>query len=364
MRIAIIILLISVIPFGVVQGQNSTQMQIENPCEKLLINYINNYNIELIEYAKLLRNAVINPRSDKLSILPNNHLLRNDDATQLEEGDKEIIKCYNSLLASNPNDERLWLGLGDFYAILGIYHGKNFRDESLKCFDNASTKNLSNIDSRLKKAQHHYNYCAEEKAIQLCDHALLVDSDSWEAWNIKGFAYCDLNKNEDAMNCFNESLKINETNSDAYSGMASALVGTMLMKINDKNWFRQNERDTTKIEAEFAKANDYLTTARSLGNESKRYLIGMGDYYYAYGTYKQILSKRFKPNSREYKELSEATRDSSDLALISYADALMLDPSDCKLWDKEREVLSTKDHRYANAFNYASKMAQRMGYIS
>jgi len=50
--------------------------------------------------------------------------------------------------------------------------------------------------------------------------------------------------------------------------------------------------------------------------------------------------------------------------LISYADALMLDPSDCKLWDKEREVLITKDHRYANAFNYASKMAQRMGYIS
>jgi tetratricopeptide (TPR) repeat protein len=368
MRILIIILLTSAISLGIVQGQNSTQMHVEIPCEKYLSNCINKYNIELSNSAELLKDTVTNPQKDKLNNLPADHLLRNDDdPTQLETRDKYVksaLGCYNNLLASNPNDERLWVGLGDFYAILGTYHGKIFREKALECYENASNKNSSNIGPFLKMARHYYKYCAEENAIAMCNIVSGIDANSSEALYIKGLAYCDLNKYEDAINCFNESLKINESNSDAYSGMASALVGAILLKINDKHWLTQYERDTSMIEANFTKADDCLSMARNQGNESKGYLIGKGDYHYVYGIYKQKLLPLYEYDPRSYKDMSNNTRDSYHMALISYADALMLDPSDCKLWDKEREILGIQDHRYANAYNYASKMAQKMGYIS
>jgi tetratricopeptide (TPR) repeat protein len=297
---------------------------------------------------------------DKLNRLPINHPLETSKLNPyvLTAKEKHIVDCYNKEIIIYPNNEQLWLDLGDFYTILGIYHGKNFRNKALDCYNNASKLNFTNIEPILKKARYYYRYSEGEKAIEQCD----INTNSWEAWYIKGLAYGDLDNQEEAMKCFNESLKINKSNSEALNGMASIIVKNIYKSLNDKEWRRQHIKFRPTLKSEFDEAEKYLELSKNLSNDSKSYLISKGDYFYVYGYY----NKELASNEDEidiYKNLLNISHDSYSMAWKFYTDALILDPSYGKLWDRVRDLLGAQDHRYVNAYNHASKMAQEMGYI-
>jgi tetratricopeptide (TPR) repeat protein len=158
---------------------------------------------------------------------------------------QQAIFQFDAYLQRNPTNDKAWVGKGNSYRKLAEKARKNLGgkaeteyESALASYNNALKYNSKNTEAWLNKADclEYLAYCRDANLfdeIKNCyDNAIRINSRLFEAYNHKGFFYIreyngghQTNKEilMEAVEIFNEALKLNPNYTENWYGKASAL---------------------------------------------------------------------------------------------------------------------------------------------
>lgn len=165
---------------------------------------------------------------------------------------QEALTCYDEALRIAPTNTKFWYNKGNVLIELGRYH------ESLDCFDKALVTNpldaaawynkgvilcmLKRYDEALHCADRAIEYGAiqghELKKLLFRERESFGESDinstDVQDWNDKGYDFSNRNQWQEALNCYEEVLKITPKNSEAWysKGVALGKLGRLLESLD------------------------------------------------------------------------------------------------------------------------------------
>tara|TARA_Y100001936_G_C16076829_1_gene674588 strand:+ start:132 stop:2249 length:2118 start_codon:yes stop_codon:yes gene_type:complete len=238
-------------------------------------------------------------------------------------------ECYNKAIELDPDEPRNWNGLGCVYS-----NDLKNHQEALECFLHAeklSPENkvyLRNTLETLVGINKHDNYSTKnEEIIEYCDKLMIIDNENIDEYIIeKGLSLWSLSRNEEALECLNESLtkdkvpkirKINPIGKLSNLGFAWCVKGQILGLLG------KNEEEKECLEyAEHLKPDDaYILWAR-------------GDAYADEGKFTTAIkyfekSIMYDPNEANvWHEKGNAERKIGEIknSIVSFSEAIKLEP--------------------------------------
>ncbi|MDO5849750.1 MAG: tetratricopeptide repeat protein [Methanobacteriaceae archaeon] len=122
---------------------------------------------------------------------------------------KNAIKYYNNALELDYDDKYLWVTKGRLEKEIGKY------DDALKSFNFAAKLNPNHDGALLNKAEIFCKLNCFEEAIECYDEALKIFSNDWVK-NLKANALIELERYEDALEVYDENIKGNPDYEDTY----------------------------------------------------------------------------------------------------------------------------------------------------
>lgn len=116
------------------------------------------------------------------------------------------VECYTEALKLDPENEHAWTLKGSSHIALENY------DEAIECFNKALQINPKSLDDTiLIKLGCTFGGKGEtEKAIWCFTKAIEINPHNDDSWFWKGYVYAQLEKYDDAFECFNNTIKINK----------------------------------------------------------------------------------------------------------------------------------------------------------
>ena len=135
--------------------------------------------------------------------------------------DIHALQYFLRALQLQPNNTRILERVGRIYA--------NFNDISnaLSYLEKAITLESSNLEV-LRSLARCYRYIDTDKAIDFLKKALLINTSSYETWNLLGLIYLDQEKYDEAIPCHERALELkNQPQTKSHLSVLFALKGDM-----------------------------------------------------------------------------------------------------------------------------------------
>lgn len=134
---------------------------------------------------------------------------------------EQAIYYLNDALIIRPNDFRVFYIMGIVLSKMGMY------EKSLKFFDYALESGLiEKFSARFwsERGLSLFHLNRFEEALKSYDNSLKIDPNRINVLNNKGIVLSNLSRYEEALNSYNKSLKINLTDIDVLNNKVDALI--------------------------------------------------------------------------------------------------------------------------------------------
>lgn len=137
----------------------------------------------------------------------------------LEKDPEEHIRRCNSVIKQAPDNFMAWFMKGLGHGNLGDH------EQSIKCFDIALDINPSYHKAMVWKLNSLGALLRWNDIIIVSGEALKLEPNNVNTLEIRGRAFVNLERNEEAMECFEKAIKLDKNNEEVLKGMGAALIG-------------------------------------------------------------------------------------------------------------------------------------------
>ena len=209
---------------------------------------------------------------------------------------REVNNGYIKMLQEQPENESIWLDLGNFFAINKMYQ------KAVDSYNRAIEIKPNFYEAWLAKGKALIELSQNSEALTALDRALEIRPQSYMAMFVRGLAYQNQNNLSEAIASFNRAIEINPNYAPLWRDLGRA-------------YYRQQKYDL---------AIRSLTKATSLAPRDVETWQGLADAQNAIG--------------QEQKALSALSR------------AIEIEPQNISLWDRKGSIYIEND-RYNEACN-------------
>ena len=118
---------------------------------------------------------------------------------------EQAIESYNKAIELDPKHSKAWYCMGNAYDNLGN------SEKALECYDRAIEINPNYADAWNNKAYVYIGLEKYEEGLECCEKSLEIDPDYTYSWYNKGICLENLGRYKEALICYNKALSIDSS---------------------------------------------------------------------------------------------------------------------------------------------------------